>query len=277
MRLQLADPAQAEFLLRSTACVADAATTNPVTVRAGDTVAQALDLMLENNYSQLPVIDGRGAVLGLFSASSLIRGMASQSEARAILEGWVDEYLEPASHAAGDESLDVVLDRLTADQPLLVGTREQTYGLLTCVDALQHCYRLTQPYLLVRDIELALRDLISGCVPADQLGQTLARVLAKRPTTGRPGNRGTELLELQDLTFNEYQEIVCDKVNAEHFGKILGPRRSPFYGQLTKVREIRNTVMHFRSEPSLPDLDVLRHVRLNVRSKLQSLAGIAAA
>jgi CBS domain-containing protein len=52
--------------------VADIMTTDIVSVRPGDTVYEALELMLENHVSALPVINGRGRCVGVISATDVL-------------------------------------------------------------------------------------------------------------------------------------------------------------------------------------------------------------
>ena len=45
----------------------------PVTVTADTPVAQAVELMIQHEFSQLPVVDAENRLLGLISMSSLMR------------------------------------------------------------------------------------------------------------------------------------------------------------------------------------------------------------
>ena len=47
-------------------------TTNPVTLRADDTVGRAVEIMLKNRYLILPVVDGEGRYTGVFDMWDLL-------------------------------------------------------------------------------------------------------------------------------------------------------------------------------------------------------------
>lgn len=53
--------------------VRDFMTPNVVTVRADDTVAKAYDLMLDNRFRHLIVVDGEGDLVGLLTHRDLLR------------------------------------------------------------------------------------------------------------------------------------------------------------------------------------------------------------
>jgi CBS domain-containing protein len=50
-------------------------TANPVTLRGGDTVARAAELLMEKRFIILPVVDDGGRYLGLFGAFELLRSL----------------------------------------------------------------------------------------------------------------------------------------------------------------------------------------------------------
>ena len=49
----------------------------PVTVSPNDPVKRALDLMIEHDFSQLPVVDGTGRPLGMVTSDSIIRSLSN--------------------------------------------------------------------------------------------------------------------------------------------------------------------------------------------------------
>jgi predicted transcriptional regulator len=50
---------------------------NVVVIRKTDTITTALDLMTENDFSQLPVVDENGQLLGMVTYESIMRGARS--------------------------------------------------------------------------------------------------------------------------------------------------------------------------------------------------------
>lgn len=240
-----------------------------VAVRPSDTVRVALESLLRNRAAPLAVTEHDGTVVGAFSASSFLRTLLSHNGAGQLLDGWVEDYLEQAQFVHVGEPVDGLLDRLQPDNALLVGTPSDVVGTMTLIDVLEHCYQLTQPYYVLHDIEHTLRDLIRTCVPAEHLSDAIAAAM------GSHSNRAPVVLE--DCTFEEYRLIIRCKANRAYFDILVGPGGTMLNARLTKVRDVRNKVMHFKGEPEAAELRELREARLWLRAKLHRLVMRAAA
>ena len=60
----------------------DVMTRNIVTVRRGGSIAEAIQLMLENRVSGLPVLDDEGKVVGILTEGDLLRRSETGTERR---------------------------------------------------------------------------------------------------------------------------------------------------------------------------------------------------
>lgn len=129
-------------------------------------VREAVALMKKHGYSQVPVVEN-GEVLGVFSFRSFAQGAAN-----ATLDDWtkqkvspgdlaVDEFLETFEYARVTEEFNRVFDAMDRDNGILIGTPDRLVGILTPMDFLRYLDQVASPFVMVSEIELALRALIS--------------------------------------------------------------------------------------------------------------------
>lgn len=227
-----------------------------VSVRPSTTVAEAVHLMLENNYSQIPVVEG-SHVLGVFSFRSLTRtSVGMESVPQNLRELPVDEFLEQfrffhIHHDIREE----LLDSLNQDDGVLVGQPDRLQGIVTAMDVLSYLYRIASPFVLLQEIELSLRKLIDFCVDEDEFETCVERSLCHRyEEEDLPS-------ELTDLTFDEYVQIIGDGRNWPQFEVAFGSssdlHRKRTRAKLVEVRSIRNDMLHFRRAFTRQDYETL--------------------
>lgn len=121
---------------------------------------------------------------------------------------------------------------------------------------LNYFYRVARPFVLLQEIELALRGLIETCVSESQLRECVERALRKKYE-----GRGEPPWQLRDMTFDEYRNIVSAKGNWEFFEGVLGRNRELVASKLEQVRKIRNDIFHFRDSVSVVDHQTLAAAR----------------
>ncbi len=217
-------------------------------------VAEAIRLMDEHNFSQLPVVAGR-AVLGVFSFRSLARrllGMGRISEDFGDLP--VDEFVEQFEFAQPSDNWESTLKHLDREDGVLVGHRDRLDGIVTPMDVLRYLCNVTSPFVMLAEIELSLRKIIAACATEDELRMCSLNSLARK--------YGEEQLptSLSEMTFNDYVSIIGDGRNWPHFTTVFGQgewQRKTTTERLKQVGELRNEVFHFRRELNSQDLDIL--------------------
>ena len=151
-----------------------------LTVRPKERVRNAVDLMRTYGYSQLPVVEN-GEVLGVFSYRSF-----AQEAAAGILDDWtrqrcapgdlpVDEFLEQFDFSRVTEEMSRVFEAMDRDNGILIGTPERLIGILTPMNILRYLYQVASPFVMVSEIELALRALDRLARPGQHrhIGETL--------------------------------------------------------------------------------------------------------
>lgn len=145
-------------------------------VLVGTPAAEALRLMRSHNVDQLPVRAANGHVVGVFSHRSLARGLPYVPGQNPLATP-VDDLVEDLPFVASSERMEKVLEPLAIDNAVLVGDEERLLAVVTPADLNRFLWRRTQPFLLLRDIELGVRDLMSSCCAADDLAASITAAL----------------------------------------------------------------------------------------------------
>jgi predicted transcriptional regulator len=221
-------------------------------------VRDALVMMRKHKFSQIPVCKG-SSVLGVFSLRSL-----AQEVAKASLEDWtkqkctpgdlpVDDFLEQFEFARVTEEMSRVIDVIARDDGILIGTPERLVGILTPIDVLRYLEQVSSPFVLVSEIELALRALIRVALDPEQLA--IASKVSLKSIYG--GDESKVPLTLEEMTFDNYQSILSRADNWPLFEPVFGGTRTRLSGKLKELGLLRNDLFHFKREITLQDHEVL--------------------
>jgi CBS domain-containing protein len=200
----------------------------PQTISPDGTLAEAISLMLLNDFSQLPVMQGNRTVKGIITWKSIGERLALGSPAEKVRDCAVSHAEardnEPISH----------INRLLASHTcvLLRNNAGEISGLVTASDIVNLLEILSEPFLLLSAIENHIRNLLRSCFSKDELNS------AKDP---RDADRIIEGVD--DLTFGEYIRLLekpeCWVKTALKVDRVIVIKH------LNKVKDIRNNAMHF--------------------------------
>lgn len=213
-------------------------------VDAHATVQEALTLLKENNFSQAPVRAGE-YVIGMFSYRSFGQRAAGHCAENVDIGALsVDDFMEPiAGYASINDDLPKTFDVLDRDNALVVGTEDNPLGILTPVDVLRYLYDAASPYVMIAEIEQTLRRIIVSCCSAEELSASVSNALAK-------AYKGDPPSALEDMTFNDYVQLIGDGRNWAHFAPAFGAnndyQRKQTRRTLEEIRDLRNDIFHFK-------------------------------
>jgi predicted transcriptional regulator len=232
-------------------------------------VREAVSLMRQYGYSQLPVVED-GEVLGVFSYRSFAHGTAAST-----LDEWnkekcapgdlpVDEFLEQFEFARVTEELVRVFDSIDRDNGVLIGSPDKLLGVLTPMDFLRYLYQVASPFVLVSEIELALRALIRMALTEEQIIAAARRCLAS--VYKSEANVPTVL---EEMTFDNYQVLVSHGDNWSLLEPIFGGTRTRASAKLKEIGAIRNDLFHFKREITMKDHQTLSNHRNWLLSKVK--------
>lgn len=219
-----------------------AANKPPLCISPDAKIPEAITLMLQHDYSQLPVTTTERDLKGMVSWKSLGSRLAlgkQCSKAR--------DCMEMAHEIRSDASLFQAIQQVVEHECVLVrDATQKLVGIVTTADLGVQFAQLGEPFLLLGQIENHVRNLI-----ADKF--THAELQSVRD----PADGNREIEDVSDLTLGEYIRLL---ENQKRWDKLcVSIDRRTFIEELQRIGRIRNDVMHFDPDgPSTEDLSSLR-------------------
>ena len=209
-----------------------AANKEPITVQREAKLKEAVTLMMLHNYSQLPVLSGPKSIIGLISWETIGLGITNGITSENVID-YISKDVEILDYEKPLlEAISIVTKREFA---LVVKHDKSISGIITIADISEQFLKLTEPFLLLEQIENHIRQILDGKFLVEEL-----RDFCKIGDL----ERNIELID--DLTFGDYIRIT---EKPEHWDRLkLSIDRKHFIKQLAKIREIRNDIMHFDPE-----------------------------
>lgn len=205
----------------------EAANRAPRSVTPTTSLSAAVTIMLTNDYSQLPVMTSERDVKGAISWQSIARRLATGAQGTEARN-----FMEEAPVAGHDSSLFAAMREVSVHEFVLVrGADRRISGIVTLSDLSGHFMQLTEPFLLLSEIERSLRGILDR-VPAAMLATA---------RDARDSNRKVGCAA--DLSFGEYVRLLANPDVWDKLGIPLD--RATFVKFLDEIRETRNDVMHF--------------------------------
>lgn len=216
----------------------DAANRQPKSVTKNDSIEKAMTLMMSNDYSQLPVMNGPESkrVDGIISWHSIGWATAKGKKVEKVKDCMkVDCTILPYDTPIL-EAIHVVKEK----EVVLVQKIDQSIcGLLTVTDIADEFFELAEPFLLLGQIETSIRVLLDDKFTTEDLNEV------------KHGDDSRVVDSVSDLTFSEYIQLMRKGSNWDKINIPLD--KDEFTKKLEEVREIRNDVMHFSSDNLDPE------------------------
>jgi CBS domain-containing protein len=222
-------------------------------VKPDETVERAATLMLNHNFSQLPVMVNERDVKGIVTWRTIGRRFVLGSPCEAVRE-----VMEPHQEISADASLFSAIELIVQHDCVLVRDSEKKIsGIVTTHDLGAQFGSLAEPFLFLGEIENHVRRVLGPLSKAELAA-------GADPTDGE-----REIEDVTDLTFGEYVRLLTDKKIWSKLGLKIDQKTVTHY--LEEIRKIRNDVMHFDPEGIGPDdMKKLRSMVVFLR-QLQSL------
>jgi Domain of unknown function (DUF4268)/CBS domain len=221
----------------------------PLCIYINQNINDALRKMVENDFSQLPVINDHGELEGLITVDVILRRYYHLKGIIGMLDLTVDHCLIPAITLEMEQDIFEALDRLKDTYAVIIIESKKPIGILTEYD-MAHFFRdLTEDLLIIEDIETSLRQIVQGVYPEDEdLIQALISEFGEsKDDPGQPN------LKFDQLTFSQLIRLIKNPVNWNDFMSILTPLEL-FQTFMDQVRQNRNQLAHFRGR-----LDTVQH------------------
>lgn len=210
----------------------------PVSVAPDSTLQQVITVMMSNDFSQVPIMNGPRDVKGIVSWKSIGTRLALKQQCARARDCMEDAHILPLS-----ESLFSAIAIIATHDYVLIQAADKTIcGMITATDLNDQFRLLAEPFLLVGEIENGVRRLLHGKFTTTELH-----------SVKNPAEAGRDIESAADLTFGDYIRLI----EQDAYWKRLALQidRVTFVSQLNRVREIRNDVVHFDPD-GLDDSDL---------------------
>ncbi len=206
-----------------------------ISVSRDTNLTEAITLMIKHDFSQLPILSGRSIVEGLISWKSIGRALVLGKDCNKVRDCKEDALVfslnEPLFKA-----VKIILEK---DAVLIRDNNQRICGIVTATDVGEHFISLSEPFLLLEQIENLIRKILADKFTKEDIFHLL--------------ELDRELNDLSELTFGQYIRIIENPTN---FQKLkIKIDRSIFIEMLKKTCDIRNEVMHFNPDP-IEDEDI---------------------
>jgi CBS domain-containing protein len=271
------------------------------TIRDSEPTALALERLADTGFSQLPVLDARNQVVGVFSWQSFGKRMSEIYSLRLDLSTLAvgDTDLEKPRFVHPDTYIDTETDWQELDY-VLVGTADHLLGVLTITDIYGRLNDFAEAFVLLFEIEHEIRDIFRAVYPSNELthvldelanrsgepeslaADALQRLLAgdapaaTDPNVTRPVQKAIQLLRkasrpqrldgLEDFTFAQYRVVIFNQDHWPRFEAVFNAPREILQADFAAINDLRNIVFHFRRAITSRDTDRLRRFRDKRRS-----------
>jgi len=223
----------------------------------------ALDRMISLGYSVVPVRDGSGHIIGVFSLAAFterVNGVAdSNISVRSICDQSVEDCMTLPQFLDPDRYIDTTVDWSNVDY-VIVGSQEEPVGILTITDVWAKLNDFAEAYVLINEIEADVRTLIAFV--ANVRLTDWINDLKMPPHASRPQS-------LEEFTFSQYSLLMCEKkVRWPCFEPVLAQPRDLFISEFERINKLRNEFMHFKVSSSVARCNQLRAFRDRTRAAI---------
>jgi len=228
---------------------------NLVCVKKTDLASNAYSLMIENDFSQLPIIDDEYRPLGMITYESILRSVKNLNTTMEQI--YVRDALTKALTSFNEDDLFDVLDRLQNTNAVVILTSDhEVIGIVTSYDAMEYFRKRTENLMLVEDIETNIKDLILFAYSdeKDQVNVVELNSAIKQINSHSDSNEKT----FDQLTLHEYIHLLFYGKTWEKVKDIFNFDKEKLRKTFLNVRNTRNDLAHFRSAITSEQQDELK-------------------
>jgi predicted transcriptional regulator len=218
-----------------------------VFVKPDSDLSEAITKMMTNDFTQLPVMQqAKRDLKGVISWRSIGRKFSvgfSSTKVRDLME---PNYQLIQYDTSLFKALPLIIEH---DYVLVENSTKEICGIVTASDLSLQFKQLTEPFLLVAEIENYIRQILSK--------------LNKDDISNAKDERDSErkIETVADLTFGEYLRLFQ---NPTYWDKLaISIDRKTFCEHLEKIKDVRNNIMHF--DPDGLDDETIETLRTFVR------------
>lgn len=156
----------------------------PIYVNRDDLVDKALVIMLEHDYSQLPVVDNEGKPKGIITSNLILRALNYfKTDLKSLKVKDAMEGVLAANLYSYDQEIFDLLEELESKAAVIIVDSEgKLINIITHYDTNDYLRLRSQDFMIVEEIETMIRNFISLVIPSES---EISSVIAKVMPSGR--------------------------------------------------------------------------------------------
>ncbi|HEY0069944.1 MAG TPA: CBS domain-containing protein [Chloroflexia bacterium] len=214
----------------------------PVCVPQATRVKDALHLMMRHGFSQLPVVEEDGDLMGVISNKTIAHTYFLLGGQIELLDLTVDNCLARVDPLTPEDDLFEACEKLrSGDSALVIVEGRRPVGLLTAGDLTDFFRHRSEDLIRIEDIEVTLRLRARDAFPDDEMmDQALVRALGADPQDPTRPKKQFNHLSMSDLL-----HLITHEQNWPSFNGMFEPLEL-FTSLMDRVRQVRNILAHFR-------------------------------
>jgi len=259
------------------------------TVQPNVPVIDAIDIMCQHGYSQLPVALSEAEYQGkVITFQSIVQAVQSFQAPLEMLS--TRDATQEARTYLSDADLLATLDDIHRDNFVVITEEGRLSGIVTTADVAVFFRQYAEDLMVIEDIETRLKDGINFLYSNDKAGLDAAiSVVSDRTSEFRrrlpnalrgyllqlgvpasvSGNQPQAVADIEkalgfngssktfeQLSFDEFVNVLLRNPHAPRIGK--GNDVTELKRLLTKVRDVRNKLAHFRGELTTEERRTIR-------------------
>jgi len=240
-----------------------------IVIQKTDTVTTALDLMIEHDFSQLPVVDENGRLQGMITYESIMR--AARSFNATLDQLFVcDVIVDAPIHYREDDLFDLLDELKPTNAVVIIEPEGYVVGVVTSYDASRFLRNRTEDLMHVEDIEFIIKELIKRtyAVQKHASNATESDDTAMKPSAPRGKRSGAgNAKAFEELNLGDYINLLMSRDIWRFCAPILNVDKEPLYELLVWIRQTRNDLAHFRCEISPRSRQELKYCANWLRSR----------
>ena len=199
-----------------------------IAVKPDATINEAVTMLMAGDFSQLPVMTSEREVKGVVSWKSIGERMGL-----GVTGKFVREFMDGHEEISSSASMFDAIPKIVSLDYVLVRADDKTIsGIITSADLSVQFMTLSEPFLLLSEIENLIRSMIENKFTKEELRQACDSADSTR-----------EVDSVADMNFGEYIRLLENEDRWSKFNIAID--RAEFCRQLDQIRRIRNDVMHF--------------------------------
>jgi CBS domain-containing protein len=224
-------------------------------------IHRALEIMFENDYSQLPVEDGE-EIIGAISFRTVSKAVKTFGGTD-VSQQAVGIAIEEPKFVDSDADIYRLFETLAKDGYVLIGSPEQLEGIMTLYDVFTFLEYQVGPFLLIGEIEESLRELFRNVF--DEIEEQITRTFS-----GRAENDSTYALPatVDEFGFWEYEMFIGK--NWEDLEEHFAGDQELVTKMVGELGMVRNALFHFREEAGEVDRVLIEVAHEQIRAAVQS-------